>query len=98
MFTWMSGRWIGVGAAICVLLLFLFPLVNGSFQATHGPTTAFRARRAFLVLIFSIIHAAMWVAAQVRYPLAVARLAFLSSNEPAPKLHGSGAEAAILRC
>jgi hypothetical protein len=53
------GRWIGSCAAVCVLLLFLFPLVHGPFQATHGPTTAFRARRAFVVLIISVMQACL---------------------------------------
>ena len=51
----LHGRWMVPFIAVCVLLLFFFPLVQGPFQATHGPTTAFRARIAFLVLIFSII-------------------------------------------
>ena len=51
----LHGRWIVPLIALCVLLLFFFPLMQGPFQATHGPTTAFRARMAFLVLIFSII-------------------------------------------
>jgi hypothetical protein len=46
------GRWIGICVAVCVLVLFFFPLAQGSFQATHGPITAFRARR----LIFGIIR------------------------------------------
>jgi hypothetical protein len=45
--------------AVCVLLLFLFPLVHGPFQATHGPNTAFRARRALLALILSIMQGGM---------------------------------------
>ena len=51
----LRGRWIVLLIALCVLLLFFFPLMQGPFQATHGPTTAFRARVAFLVLILSII-------------------------------------------
>ncbi len=51
--------------AVCVLLLFLFPLVHGPFQATHGPNTAFRARRAVLALILSIIQCGMSVCARL---------------------------------
>jgi hypothetical protein len=47
--------------AVCVLLLFFFPLTQGPFQATHGPTTAFRARMVFLILIFAIIHTALGI-------------------------------------
>jgi hypothetical protein len=46
---------------VCVLLLFLFPVVQGPFQATHGPNTAFRARRALIILVLSIIHGGMSV-------------------------------------
>jgi hypothetical protein len=53
------SRWMVPWLAVCVLLLFLFPLVNGPFQATHGPNTAFRARRALLALILSVMQGGM---------------------------------------
>lgn len=56
MYASLPGRWIIPWVAVCVLLLFLFPLVQGPFQATHGPSTAFRARKALLVLLLSIIQ------------------------------------------
>lgn len=59
------GRWIGFCAAACVMALFFFPLVHGPFQATHGPTTAFRGRRAFLGIIRSILRAALSIFAAV---------------------------------
>jgi hypothetical protein len=59
MLTSLSGRCIGVFAAVCVLLMFLFPLPQGNFQSTHGPTTALRSQRASLVLVFTIITAAL---------------------------------------
>ncbi len=46
-----------LAAALCVLAIFFFPLAHGSFQTTHGPTTDFRAKQAFLVLMFSIFIA-----------------------------------------
>lgn len=45
-------------AAVCVLLLFFFPVVHGPFQATHGPTTALRWRKALLALLFLLFYAA----------------------------------------
>lgn len=66
MLTWMFERPVVFCAAACVLLLFLFPAVHGPFQATHGPTTAFRARNAFLVLLFSILHAAACILCRLR--------------------------------
>lgn len=53
------SRWMVPWLAVCVLLLFLFPLVHGPFQATHGPNTAFRARRALLALILFIVQCGM---------------------------------------
>ncbi len=58
MLTWIFRRILVSCAVVCVLLLFFFPLVHGPFQATHGPTTEFRALKAFLVLLFSILSAA----------------------------------------
>jgi hypothetical protein len=58
MLTWMFRRMMVLCAAVCVLLLFFFPLVHGPFQATHGPTTAFRWRKAFLTLLFLLFYAA----------------------------------------
>ncbi len=52
------GRCISLSALICVLALFFFPLATGPFPVTHGPATAFRARQAFLVLLFVITSAA----------------------------------------
>jgi hypothetical protein len=51
-------------AAVCVLLLFFFPLVHGPFQATHGPTTAFRWRKAFLALLFLLFYVAKGLLSQ----------------------------------
>jgi hypothetical protein len=51
------GRWMGFCVAACVLALFFFPLAHGSFQATHGPTTAFRARRVICGIIHAMVRA-----------------------------------------
>lgn len=51
-------RCVGFCAVVCVLLLFFFPLLQGPFQATHGPTTDFRAKQASLVLFLAMILAA----------------------------------------
>jgi hypothetical protein len=51
-------RCVGFCALVCVLLLFFFPLLQGPFQATHGPTTDFRAKQASLVLFLAIMLAA----------------------------------------
>lgn len=59
----LSGRCLGIVFVVCVLALFFFPLAQGSFQATHGPTTTFRAKWAVLVLLFIIVVAAFQVLA-----------------------------------
>ncbi len=61
MLLWPSSRWICLCSGACVLVLFFFPLVHGPFQATHGPTTAFRGRRALQGIIYSIARAAISV-------------------------------------
>jgi hypothetical protein len=58
MLTWMFRGLMVFCAAVCVLLLFFFPLVHGPFQATHGPTTALRWRKALLALLFLLFYAA----------------------------------------
>jgi hypothetical protein len=59
------GRCIGLSAVVCVLLLFFFPLPHGSFQSTHGPVTTLRSKRTFLMLVLSIIRAALQIFAMV---------------------------------
>ncbi|HEV2991960.1 MAG TPA: hypothetical protein VG759_26220 [Candidatus Angelobacter sp.] len=59
----LSGRCLGIVFVVCVLALFFFPLAQGSFQATHGPTATFRAKWAVLVLLFIIVAAAFQVLA-----------------------------------
>ena len=61
MLTSLFGRCIGLSAVVCVLLLFFFPLAHGNFQSTHGPTTALRSKRSFVVLVHSMMSAALRV-------------------------------------
>jgi TRAP-type C4-dicarboxylate transport system permease small subunit len=70
------SRYMSIFAAICVLALFFFPLVQGPFQATHGPTTAFRSKRDLLGLLLSIAAAALQVFAVFFFR------SFLHSNYP----------------
>jgi hypothetical protein len=66
MFALLHSRWMVPWLAVCVLLLFFFPLVHGPFQATHGPNTAFRSRRALLALMLLIIQAGTIVFSKLR--------------------------------
>lgn len=97
MLTWMFSRLVGSCAAICVLLLFFFPIIHGPFQATHGPTTAFRARKAFLVLLFSILQAARSVLARMKRVMEVCSLARSAKRRRSSSAVEIG-NPALLRC
>jgi hypothetical protein len=88
---------IGCFAGVCVMLLFFFPLVHGPFQATHGPTTAFRARNAFLILLFSIVTGGLGVLLRIKAALEVTFRSSDQQVDPALHLLKRG-EATILRC
>jgi hypothetical protein len=98
MLTWMFRPVMIFCAAVCVLLLFFFPLVHGPFQATHGPTTALRTRKAFLALLFLLFFVAKGLLSR---PEAVASDALIEQPQP----DGDGVfnpnleeNLAILRC
>lgn len=98
MLTSVAGRCLGILAVICVLALFFFPLAHGSFQATHGPTTTFRAKWAFLVLLFTILTAALRVLVALVPVRELVCAASVWIQEP--RIHGpnSLAQNAIMRC
>jgi len=48
-----------VACALCVVLIFLYPLATGPFPVVRGPATANRARQA-ADLIFAWILACSW--------------------------------------
>jgi|GEM_PF-3600801 hypothetical protein len=58
----LSGRHgceIAVLTVICVLMIFLFPLMHGPYSVLHGPVTALRAARAAVHLRLAIVQAAL---------------------------------------
>jgi hypothetical protein len=61
----------------CILSLFLFPSVQGSYSATHGPVTALQAMRAAAHVRLAILTAALRVFSVFR----VSSLEGLSSTE-----------------
>jgi len=83
---------------VCVLLLFFFPMVHGPFQATHGPTTAFRARRSLQAVALSIVDAARSLLGAFNHAISisseVSTCLLLSPDEFDPALD----EDAVLRC
>ena len=90
-------RCIGVFALICVLALFFFPLVQGPFQATHGPTTALRSKRAFLILLLTIIMAALQLVA-VLFPILLRTFHVVICDNHARKRWSLAGCDDILRC
>jgi hypothetical protein len=83
---------------VCVAALFFFPLSYGTFQATHGPTTEFRAQRAAVAIVLSIASAVLEVsslppdAASLPACSLKAQCSDLAESLPAPP------SSAILRC
>lgn len=98
MLTSLFGRCIGYSAIVCVLLLFFFPLAQGNFQSTHGPVTALRSKRSFMILVFSMMGAALQVFAILLAALlwrSWARPAFSDNVSGHPDVAG---EPSVLRC
>ncbi len=46
-------------AALCVLLIFFFPSIKGSYSSVHGPVTALLALRAAARLRINIVQSAL---------------------------------------
>jgi len=84
--------------AVCVLLLFLFPLVQGPFQATHGPNTAFRARRALIILVLSIMRCGMSVFGKLSASAMVLACGVAMLHQFTKRLHPDPLDSMILRC
>ena len=59
MFSGSHGCEIAVLTVICVLMIFLFPLMQGPYSVLHGPVTALRAARAGVHLRLAIVQAAL---------------------------------------
>ena len=98
MFTSQFGRCIGIFSAVAVLLLFFFPLVTGPFPVTHGPATIFRLKWAVLMLLLSMVIAALRISS-VRFihaPLASMRLA--DAREHITRDGTLAAVMGVLRC
>jgi hypothetical protein len=98
MLTSLFGRCIGLSIVVCVLLLFFFPLAQGNFASTHGPVTALRSKRSLLLLVWSIVQAALLVLA-IRIPCAPFQRCYrFSTVSDQPELSGLDAYSSVLRC
>jgi hypothetical protein len=50
---------LAVVAALCVVMIFLFPSMQGSYSMVHGPVTALLAARAAARLRIAIVQSAL---------------------------------------
>jgi hypothetical protein len=87
------GYELALVAMICTLAIFLFPAVSGPYPTVHGPVTALRAMRAWLLLLIALTLALIGLARRVATRLGLA-LAFNPIIQRIDRLHQSS----ILRC
>jgi len=84
---------IAILAALCTLAIFLFPGVSGPYSIVHGPVTALRAMRAWLILLIGLIPTLLGLARLLRTRLGI-NGAFISLLKQIDPLHQSS----VLRC
>jgi hypothetical protein len=53
------GSELAVMALLCVLIIFLFPAMQGPYSVVHGPVTALLAARAAVRLRIAIVQGAL---------------------------------------
>jgi hypothetical protein len=53
------GCELAVMAVLCVLMIFLFPAIQGPYSVVHGPATAFQAARTAARLRAAILRSAL---------------------------------------
>ncbi len=91
------GCELAVMAVVCVLVIFLFPSMQGPYPVVHGPVTALQAARAAFRVQIAIVQAALNSHGNSPIsPLAVFSLMSL----PAAELEATGSRehSTILRC
>jgi hypothetical protein len=87
------GYELALVAMLCTLAIFLFPAVSGPYPIVHGPVTALRAMRAWLLLLISLTLALVGLARRVATRLGQA-VTFNPVLQWIDPLHQSS----ILRC
>lgn len=91
-----TGSELAVLATLCVLTIFLFPVMQGPYSAVHGPVTALQAARAAARLRVAIVQAALESLRNVALP---SRILFFGSAVAAQfKPVGLAQCDSILRC
>jgi hypothetical protein len=91
-----SATELAVLAVLCVLTIFLFPVMQGPYSAVHGPVTAMQAAHAAARLRFAMAWAGLKSARQAVIAFFLTLLAAESRTEfPSPNLANC---ASVLRC
>jgi hypothetical protein len=88
---------IAVLIVLCVLTIFVFPVIQGPYSVVNGPATAFRAARAATHLRIAIVQAALkFLARRVVSPAAVA--VWMARSNAAVQSSHSAEISPVLRC
>lgn len=91
-----SATELAVLAVLCVLTIFLFPVMQGPYSAVHGPVTALQAAHSAARLKFAMAWAGLKSTRQSAIALLLCLLAGENRAEfPSPNLANC---ASILRC
>jgi len=87
------GYELALVAIVCTLAIFLFPAVSGPYPIVHGPVTALRALRAWLLLLIALTLALVGLARLLATRLEVTVSFVLAPNRIDPPQQSS-----VLRC
>lgn len=88
---------IAILIVLCVLTIFIFPVIQGPYSVVNGPATAFRAARAATHVRIAIVQAALKSRARrVASPIAV--LVSMVRSNAAVQSSRVGEIRTILRC
>jgi len=87
------GYELALVAMLCTLAIFLFPAVAGPYPTVHGPATALRAMRAWLLLLIALTLTLVGLAR-----LAATRLALSLAFGPILERIDTLQQSSILRC
>jgi hypothetical protein len=92
-----TGRNLAVLATLCVLMVFLFPAVQGPYSVVHGPATALQAARAAVRLRVAIAQAALGSVSN--YPISLlVFMTWMSPSQAELRSVGFSGYDTILRC
>jgi len=92
-----TGRNLAVLATLCVLMVFLFPAVQGPYSVVHGPATALQAARAAVRLRVAIAQAALGSVSN--YPVSLlVFMTWMSPSQAELRSVGFSGYDTILRC